>query len=106
MLWNLKAEVSGTRSLAAGLPSEEKSDVEGGAVQIDKLEEEHLQGEAVLPLRLGPWVLWRGLGGVDTGEYEHLPTIWNVRDNERGSWATLTKIRQQIGDLLVHLERR
>ena len=34
------------------VPSEEEGDVEGGAVEIHKLEEEHLEGEAVLPLRL------------------------------------------------------
>lgn len=39
------------------LPSQEEGDVEGGTVQVDKLEEEHLESEAVLPLRLGPWVL-------------------------------------------------
>lgn len=39
------------------LPPQEESDVERGAVQVDKLEEEHLESEAVLPLGLGPWVL-------------------------------------------------
>lgn len=39
------------------LPSQEESDVERGAVQVDKLEEEHLEREAVLPLGLGPRVL-------------------------------------------------
>lgn len=43
--------------LAAGLPPQKKGDVKRGAVQIDKLEEEHLQREAVLPLRLCPRVL-------------------------------------------------
>lgn len=39
------------------LPSEKESDVKRGAVQIHKLEEKHLQSKAVLPLRLGAWVL-------------------------------------------------
>lgn len=43
--------------MAASLPSEEESDVKCGAVQIYKLEQEHLQSKAVLPLRLCPWVL-------------------------------------------------
>lgn len=43
--------------MAASLPSEEESDVKRGAVQIHKLEQEHLQSKAVLPLRLCPWVL-------------------------------------------------
>lgn len=43
--------------MAASLPSEKESDVKCGAVQIYKLEQEHLQSKAVLPLRLCPWVL-------------------------------------------------
>lgn len=39
------------------LPSEKKSDVKRGAVQIHKLEEKHFQSKAVLPLRLRAWVL-------------------------------------------------
>lgn len=53
----VRGGVKGASYLAAGLPSQKKGDVKGGAVQIDKLEEEHLQREAVLPLRLRPWVL-------------------------------------------------
>lgn len=43
--------------LAVCKPSEKESDVKCGAVQIHKLEEEHLQRKAVLPLRFCPWVL-------------------------------------------------
>lgn len=46
--------------MAASLPPEKKGDVKCGAVQIYKLEEEHLQSKAVLPLRLCPWVFYRG----------------------------------------------
>lgn len=49
------------------LPSQEESDVERGAVQVDKLEEEHLEREAVLPLGLGPRVLCVCVGGGGTG---------------------------------------
>lgn len=49
---------AGVQCRAEGLlPSQEESDVERGTVQVDKLEEEHLESEAVLPLRLGPRVL-------------------------------------------------
>lgn len=43
--------------MAASLPPEKESNVERGTVQIYKLEQEHLQSKAVLPLRLCPWVL-------------------------------------------------
>lgn len=43
--------------MAVSLPSKKESDVKCGAVQIYKLEQEHLESEAVLPLRLRPWVL-------------------------------------------------
>lgn len=51
--------------MAAGLPSEEESDVERGAVQVHELEQEHLQSKTVLPLRLCPRMLW---GGRNRGE--------------------------------------
>lgn len=44
-------------SRPASKPPEKESDVERGTVQIYKLEQEHLQSKAVLPLRLRPWVL-------------------------------------------------
>lgn len=53
----VRGSLEGASFLAAGLPSQKKGDIKRGAVQIDKLEEEHLQREAVLPLRLRPWVL-------------------------------------------------
>lgn len=46
--------------MAASLPPEKESDVERGTVQIYKLEQEHFQSKAVLPLRLCPWVLCGG----------------------------------------------
>lgn len=49
----LSQEVDGVPGEADGLPFEE-GDVEAGGVVVDELEEEHLQGEAVLVVRLGP----------------------------------------------------
>lgn len=57
---NLLHSPSNLLSVGTGKPSEKESDVKCGAVQIHKLEEEHLQRKAVLPLRFCPWVLWRG----------------------------------------------
>lgn len=56
----LSQEVDGIPGEAHGLPFEE-GDVEAGGVVVDELEEEHLQGEAVLIVRLGPRQLcgWR-----------------------------------------------
>lgn len=50
-------KISGHGQSSQLLPSEKESDVKRGAVQIHKLEEKHLQSKAVLPLRLGAWVL-------------------------------------------------
>lgn len=43
--------------MAASLPSKKESNVKRGAVQIYKLEQEHLQSKAVLPLGLCPRML-------------------------------------------------
>lgn len=49
----LSQQVDGIPRETDGLPFEE-GDVEAGGVVVDELEEEHLQGEAVLVVRLGP----------------------------------------------------
>lgn len=69
----LSQEVDGVPGEADGLPFEE-GDVEAGGVVVDELEEEHLQGEAVLVVRLGPRQL---CGGARWG------TAVNGRGSER-----------------------
>lgn len=49
----LSQQVDGISGEADDLPFEE-GDVEAGGVVVDELEEEHLQGKAVLVVRLGP----------------------------------------------------
>ena len=57
-------------------PSQEEGDVESWAVEIDELKEEHLEGEAVLPLWLCPRLLCGGTEGKG-GTLRHTNTQWD-----------------------------
>lgn len=77
----------GTRELDVTFsPSQEEGNVESGAVEVDELKKEHLESEAVVPLRLCPRLLCGG-EERDEDELNCKQRVAKVRGLEILCWA-------------------